>query len=95
MASKPYTDDAVDSLEFVFTGGDLSGRRSDWIELIESNGGTVAGAISEETDYLVVNPSADLGRVKVASDLGLPTIQERGLAVFLKNRGAEWQDTTE
>ncbi len=73
-------------LTIVLTG-ELSRPRSEVKEELEALGAKVAGSVSKKTSYVVAGPGAG-SKLKKAQDLGVPVLDEAGLADLLAERGA-------
>ena len=69
-------------LSFVITGTLPSYSREDAKQLIESNGGTVAGSVSKQTRYLLAGEDAG-SKLSKAKELGIPVISEQQLLAML------------
>ena len=67
---------------FVITGTLPSMGRRDAQELIERNGGKVAGSVSKKTDYLVAGEAAG-SKLQRARELGVPVLTEEALLAML------------
>ena len=63
---------------FVLTGTLPSMTREEAKELIESNGGKVAGSVSKQTDYVVAGDEAG-SKLEKARELGIAVVDEAGL----------------
>jgi len=63
---------------FVLTGTLPSMTREEAKELIESNGGKVAGSVSKQTDYVVAGDEAG-SKFEKARELGIAVVDEAGL----------------
>ncbi len=73
-------------LTIVLTG-ELSRPRSEVKEELEALGAKVAGSVSRKTSYVVAGPGAG-SKLKKAQELGVPVLDEAGLAALLAERGA-------
>ena len=74
--------------KFVFTGGLVGFSRARAKELIEGAGGRVVGAVSKETDYLVVGEDPGSKHEK-AVELGVTTLDEMAFVALLQDAGVE------
>ncbi|MGA9121563.1 MAG: NAD-dependent DNA ligase LigA [Bacteroidota bacterium] len=74
---------ALSGLSFVITGTLPSYSREEAKQLIESNGGTVAGSVSRQTRYLLAGDDAGSKLVK-AKELKIPVISEAELLRMIK-----------
>ena len=74
-------------LNFVLTGA-LSRPRDEIARSLEAAGGRVTGSVTKKTSYLIAGEDAGskLGR---AQELGVPVLDEAGLAELLRERGVE------
>lgn len=72
------TNNKISGKTFVITGKLVSYKnRNELVNVIESNGGTVAGSVSSKTDYLINNDvSSTSGKNKKAKELNIPIISE-------------------
>ena len=77
----------LQSLTFVLTGTLPTLSRDEAKDLIESQGGKVAGSVSKKTSYVVAgaDPGSKLDR---AAELGVPIIDEQGLKAMAGRRKA-------
>ena len=89
MRSKDYNKTPFDDenayllgLTFVITGTLPTMKRSEAAELIETNGGTVAGSVSKKCDYLVCGENAG-SKLDKAKSLGVKVIDEDGLKALI------------
>jgi DNA ligase (NAD+) len=67
---------------FVLTGALPTLSRDDAKDMIESQGGTVAGSVSKKTDYVVAGSDAG-SKLAKAEELGIPLLDEAGLLALL------------
>lgn len=77
---------ALAGLKFVFTGGMPTLSRAQGKQLVESNGGRVAGSVSKATDYVVAGEDAG-SKLDEAQRLKVPVLDEAGFLAFLRERG--------
>lgn len=87
VKSKTYGTDISGGLlsgkTFVITGTLLTMKREDAKDLIEQNGGKVAGSVSKKTDYLLAGDNAG-SKLTKAQQLGITVISEDELKDLLK-----------
>ncbi|WP_457627741.1 NAD-dependent DNA ligase LigA [Oceanithermus sp.] len=83
--TKP-TEQPLAGLTIVLTG-ELSRPRSEVKEELEALGAKVASSVSKKTSYVVAGPGAG-SKLKKAQELGVPVLDEAGLAALLAERGA-------
>ncbi len=69
---------------FVITGTLPSMGRKEAAELIEKNGGKVAGSVSKKTDFLLAGEAAG-SKLDKATSLGVPVIDEAELLSMINN----------
>lgn len=69
---------------FVITGTLPSMGRKEAAELIENNGGKVAGSVSKKTDFLLAGEAAG-SKLDKATSLGVPVIDEAELLSMINN----------
>ena len=90
MKSLSYgTGDRGGSLEgttFVITGTLPSMSREEAKALIEAHGGKVSGSVSKKTGYLLAGEAAG-SKLTKARELGIPVLDEAGLAAMLETGG--------
>ena len=67
---------------FVLTGALPTLSRDDAKDMIESQGGKVAGSVSKKTDYVVAGSDAG-SKLAKAQELGIPLLDEAGLLALL------------
>jgi DNA ligase (NAD+) len=72
---------------FVLTGALTGLTRGDAVELLERFGARVTGAVSRETDYVVVGERPG-EKLEAARRLGVPTLTERGFLAMVRGRAA-------
>ena len=77
---------ALAGLKFVFTGGMPTLSRAQGKELVEGNGGRVAGSVSKATDYVVAGEDAG-SKLDEAQRLKVPVLDEAGFLALLRDRG--------
>ena len=77
---------ALAGLKFVFTGGMPKLSRAEGKQLVESNGGRVAGSVSKATDYVVAGEDAG-SKLDEAQRLKVPVLDEAGFLALLRERG--------
>jgi DNA ligase (NAD+) len=72
----------LDGLTFVITGSLPNFTRQEAKEFIQRHGGKVSGSVSNKTSYIVVgeNPGS---KIKKASELGIPILEEADLRQLL------------
>ena len=70
---------------FVLTGTLPKLSRDEVKELIEAQGGKVAGSVSRKTDYVVAGSEAG-AKLANAEELGIPVLDEAGLLELLKGK---------
>ena len=74
--------------DFTFTvTGELSRDYAEVEAVVENHGGTVADAIDDSVDYLVVGDHPDDDRRGAAEQAGVPTIDERAFTAVLDEHG--------
>lgn len=76
---------ALAGLSFVLTGT-LSRPRDEVKAQLESAGGRVTGSVTKKTSYLVAGEEAG-SKLDRARELGIPVLDEAGLAALLEERG--------
>jgi len=74
---------------WVVTGKLETLGRTEAKALLQSLGATVAGSVSARTHTVVAGPGAG-SKLKKASDLNIPVIDEQGLLALLKQHGTEF-----
>src|SRR6185503_7761811 len=77
---------ALAGLKFVFTGGLPTLSRAQGKQLVEDNGGRVAGSVSKATDYVVAGEDAG-SKLDEAQRLKVPVLDEAGFLALLRERG--------
>jgi DNA ligase (NAD+) len=77
---------ALAGLKFVFTGGLPTLSRAEGKQLVEGNGGRVAGSVSKATDYVVAGEDAG-SKLEEAQRLKVPVLDEVGFLELLRERG--------
>jgi len=77
---------ALAGLKFVFTGGMPTLSRAEGKQLVEGNGGRVAGSVSKATDYVVAGEDAG-SKLDEAQRLKVPVLDEAGFLALLRERG--------
>ncbi|WP_019584752.1 NAD-dependent DNA ligase LigA [Deinococcus apachensis] len=77
--------DALAGLSFVLTGT-LSRPREEVKAQLEAAGGRVTGSVTKKTSYLVAGEEAG-SKLDRARELGIPVLDEAGLAALLEERG--------
>lgn len=77
---------ALAGLKFVFTGGMPTLSRAEGKQLVEANGGRVAGSVSKATDYVVAGEDAG-SKLDEAQRLKVPVLDEAGFLALLRERG--------
>jgi len=80
---------ALSDLAVVFTGS-LSRPREEVAALVERHGGTVAGSVSGNTDYLVVGENPGRRKREDAEAEGVPRIDETAFRDLLAERGVDY-----
>ncbi|MBO1435841.1 NAD-dependent DNA ligase LigA [Meiothermus sp. CFH 77666] len=75
---------ALEGLTFVLTG-ELSRPRDEVARELEALGAKVSGSVSKKTSYVVAGPGAGSKRAK-AQELGIPILDESGLAALLQEK---------
>ena len=76
---------ALAGLKFVFTGGMPTLSRAEGKQLVEANGGRVAGSVSKATDYVVAGEDAG-SKLEEARRLKVPILDEAGFLALLEAR---------
>ncbi len=76
--------DLLSGLTFVITGTLPTYSRKEAQDIIEKNGGTVAGSVSKKTDYLLAGEDAG-SKLTKAQSLGTKIISEEELLEMVKN----------
>jgi DNA ligase (NAD+) len=79
---------ALAGAKFVFTGGLPTLSRAAAKQLVEDNGGRVAGSVSKATDYVVAGEDAG-SKLAEAQRLKVPVLDEAGFLALLRERGIE------
>ena len=79
--------DALAGERFVFTGTLPTLTRGQAKELVERNGGRVAGSVSKATSYVVAGEEAG-SKLEEAQRLGVTILTEEELLALLRERGA-------
>ncbi|HEV8239671.1 MAG TPA: NAD-dependent DNA ligase LigA [Thermoanaerobaculia bacterium] len=79
---------ALAGLKFVFTGGMPTLSRAQGKQLVEANGGRVAGSVSKATDYVVAGEDAG-SKLDEAQRHKVPVLDEAGFLALLRERGVE------
>ncbi|MDB5806008.1 MAG: ligase, NAD-dependent [Betaproteobacteria bacterium] len=74
---------AISGKTFVLTGTLPSLSREEAKEMIEAQGGKVAGSVSKKTDYVVAGAEAG-SKLAKAEELGVPIVDEDGLKQLLE-----------
>jgi len=77
---------ALAGLKFVFTGGLPTLSRAEGKQLVEGNGGRVAGSVSKATDFVVAGEDAG-SKLEEAQRLKVPILDEAGFLALLRERG--------
>lgn len=77
---------ALAGLKFVFTGGLPTLARAAAKQLVEDNGGRVAGSVSKATDYVVAGEDAG-SKLAEAQRLKVPILDEAAFLAMLRERG--------
>jgi len=85
-ASAAPRGNALAGLKFVFTGTLPTLQRSAGKELVESNGGRVAGSVSKATSYVVAGEEAG-SKLDDAQRLGVPVLDEEAFLALLREKG--------
>lgn len=75
---------ALEGLTFVLTG-ELSRPRDEVARELEALGAKVAGSVSKKTSYVVAGPGAG-SKLAKAQELGIPILDEGGLAELLQEK---------
>jgi len=78
-----HEDNRFDGLVFVITGTLPSVGRNEVTQLIENNGGKVAGSVSKKTSYVLAGDNAG-SKLTKAQDLGITVISEEEILNMLK-----------
>ena len=78
--------DALAGEKFVFTGTLPTLTRAQGKELVEKNGGRVAGSVSKATSFVVAGEEAG-SKLEEAQRLGVPTLSEAEFLALLRERG--------
>lgn len=81
--SSVFQSGSVVGKTFVLTGALPNMSRDDAKELIEAQGGKVAGSVSKKTDYVVAGAEAG-SKLAKAEELGIRVLDEAGLLELLK-----------
>ena len=76
---------ALAGMKFVFTGGMPTLSRAEAKQLVEANGGRVAGSVSKATDYVVAGEDAG-SKLEEAQRLKVPILDEAGFLALLEAR---------
>ena len=79
--------DQLAGLNFVITGT-LSRPRDDIKNQLEAAGGRVTGSVTGKTSYLIAGEEAG-SKLSKAEELGVPVLDEAGLAALLAEKGVE------
>ncbi len=87
-AAQGPTTAALAGLKFVFTGGLPTLARAAAKQLVEDNGGRVAGSVSKATDYVVAGEDAG-SKLAEAQRLKVPILDEAGFLALLRERGVK------
>ena len=87
-ATKGPSTSALAGSKFVFTGGLPTLSRAAAKQLVEDNGGRVAGSVSKATDYVVAGEDAG-SKLAEAQRLKVPILDEAGFLALLRERGVQ------
>ncbi len=83
-AKEKQKSNALEGLTFVLTG-ELSRPRDEVARELESLGAKIAGSVSKKTSYVVAGPGAG-SKLEKARALGIPVLDEEGLADLLRGK---------
>lgn len=83
-AREQQKSNALEGLTFVLTG-ELSRPRDEVARELEALGAKVAGSVSKKTSYVVAGPGAG-SKLAKAQELGIPILDEGGLAALLQEK---------
>jgi len=75
---------ALEGLTFVLTG-ELSLPREEVARRLEAHGAKISGSVSKKTSYVVAGPGAG-SKLARARELGIPILDEAGLAELLEQK---------
>jgi len=84
-AKEKQKSNALEGHTFVLTG-ELSRSRDEVARELEALGAKVSASVSKKTSYVVAGPGAG-SKLAKALELGLPVLDEQGLADLLKEKG--------
>ncbi len=83
-AREQQKSNALEGLTFVLTG-ELSRPRDEVARELEALGAKVSGSVSKKTSYVVAGPGAG-SKLAKAQELGIPVLDEGGLAELLRKK---------